>query len=78
MLCDFLLNCFLGNKETTSGNCLSLQDASSLCCAGMVAYCQLHSFVILMKGVSSADLVRTSHVLSKTSYPKAMTVEALI
>jgi len=74
MLCDFLLGCFLGNKETTSGNCLSLQDASSLCCAGMVAYCQLHSAGILMKDVSSADVVRTLHVLSKTSYPKGVTV----
>lgn len=74
MLCDFLLNCFLGNKEATSGNCLSLQDASSLCCAGMVAYYQLHSVDILMKEVFSADLVRTLHVLSKMSYPKDVTV----
>lgn len=66
---------FLGNKEATSGNCLSLQDASSLCCAGMVPHCQWGSADIFMKGVSSAAQVRTLHVLSKTSYPKGMTDE---
>lgn len=64
---------FIGNKETTSGNCLSLQDASSLCCAGMDAYCQLHTVGILMKDVSSADLVKALHVLLKTSCPKGVT-----
>lgn len=69
MLCALLLNCFVGNKEATPGNCLSLQDAPSLCCAGMVACCESLRVSILTEDVSSADLVRMLNLFTKTSLP---------
>lgn len=74
MLCDFLLNYFLGNKETTSGNGVSLQDASSLCCAGKARCCWLHSVGILMADVSAAEPLRTLQAMLKTYHPKYLTV----
>lgn len=73
-LCDFLLNYFLGNKETTSGNGVSLQDASSLCCAGKARCCWLHSVGILMADVSAAEPLRTLQAMLKTYHPKYLTV----
>lgn len=70
MLCDFLLNYFLGNEETTSGNSVSLQDASSLCCAGKAKGYWLYSAGILM----AAELLETLQAILKTYCPKHLTV----